>query len=154
MNSAALVLVLDNVRSLYNVGAIFRLADGLGVDQIMLCGITPKPPRAEIHKTALGAEAHVKWRYFGSTTDCISELKNNKYHVVALEITASSQPLLNFKPIFPLALIVGHERDGISSDLLQGVDSRVYIPMFGHAKSLNVATATAIACWNKKMYNA
>lgn len=150
MNSHIVVLVLDNVRSLYNVGAIFRLADGLGIDQIMLCGITPEPPRAEIHKTALGAEAHVKWRYFGSTADCVSTLKTNLYQIVALEITNESEPLQTFKPHFPLALIVGHERDGISDKLLRDVDSRVHIPMLGHANSLNVATAVAIACWHIK----
>lgn len=150
MNSHEVVLVLDNVRSLYNVGAIFRLADGLGVDQIMLCGITPEPPRAEIHKTALGAETHVRWSYYQSTADCVSTLKQKHHQIVALEITDKSESLQTFMPYFPLALIVGHERDGISDKLLQDVDSRVHIPMLGHAKSLNVSTAVAIACWHIK----
>ncbi len=150
MGNEHLILVLDNVRSLYNVGAIFRLADGLGVNQIMLCGITPGPPRAEIHKTALGAETHVEWNAFASTSECLTKLKNDQFNVVALEITPLSVPLQNFTPIFPMALVVGHETDGVSSDVLRDINSHVHIPMLGHAKSLNVATAVAIACWQIK----
>lgn len=142
------VLILDNVRSMYNVGAIFRLADGLGVTKLYLCGITATPPRAEIHKTALGTETNVAWEYATEIKDQISEIKKRGYIVVALELTNTAIPLYDYKPTFPLALVVGHETDGVSHEVLKLADVHVQIPMRGHAHSLNVATACAIALWH------
>ncbi len=145
MSKPNLVLILDNIRSMYNVGAIFRLADGLGVSKLYLVGITPTPPRTEIHKTALGAETRVSWEYIKDVRSQMLELKSSGFTVAALEITPSAIPIHQYKPIFPLALILGHEREGVGESALELADVHVMIPMTGQAKSLNVATATAIA---------
>ncbi len=142
------ILILDNIRSMHNVGAMFRLADGLGISELYLIGITATPPRAEIHKTALGAETHVKWKYFKAIDEAISQAKADNYTVAALELSDQAISLDQFKPTFPLALIVGHETEGVGERTLKSVDKIVQIPMHGHAHSLNVATATAIACWH------
>jgi tRNA G18 (ribose-2'-O)-methylase SpoU len=149
-----LILVLDNIRSLYNVGAIFRTAEGLGVSEIILCGITPTPPRKEIHKTALGAETRISWRHAESTIDLIKEVRNKGTLVYALELTPDAIPLDQFDQLDksdqsnPIYLVVGHERLGVNDEVLNLVDNKIMIPMRGQVKSLNVASATAIACWH------
>lgn len=142
-----LILILDSIRSLYNVGAIFRLADGLGVSKLYLCGITPTPPRKEIHKTALGAETRIPWEHVKDGRGLMSDLKSEGYTVAALEITPEAIPIHHYRPTFPLALIVGHEREGVGKMALDCADVHLKIPMSGSVKSLNVATAGAIAVW-------
>ena len=140
-----IILILDNIRSLHNVGAIFRTAEACNVEKIYLTGICGKPPRKEISKTALGAEKVVEWEYKKSILDLIRDLQKQGYFLVAAELNQRS---INFKKAdykFPLALIVGHEREGISDEILDLVDLIVEIPMLGvHAKSLNVATSCGI----------
>lgn len=148
-----LVLVLDNIRSLYNVGAIFRVAAGLGVSKIYLCGITPIPPRKEIHKTALGGELLVPWKYESNTQDAIYVLKNDGYLIAALELTETAQSLSSYSSTSKntqIALIVGHETNGIDNVVLTACDIHLKIPMHKGIHSLNVSTATAIAVWQLK----
>ncbi len=142
------VLIIDNVRSLYNVGAMFRVATGLGVEKIYLTGISPIPPRKEIHKTALGAENRIAWQYAEDIVELINNLKLNHYLIIALEQTSKSKPLGSLKTQENVALIVGHETDGVSKLALDQADLHLEIPMYHQTSSLNVATATAIALWH------
>lgn len=139
------LLILDNIRSLQNIGAIFRTAEAANISKIYLTGICGKPPRKEISKASLGADEIVPWEYYKNTEDLIKELKDEGYFIVCAELSEKS---VNFKKAsykFPLALIMGHEREGISSEILTLADTIVEIPMLGiHAKSLNVATSCGI----------
>lgn len=140
-------VLLDNVRSLYNVGSIFRTSDAAGVSKLYLCGITGKPPRAEIHKAALGAEKSVPWEYFENPVEIIQKLKNEGWHIIILEHT--DQPRLYHKANyeFPLCLVVGHEITGVSDEVIELADLAIEIPMFGIKQSLNVAVAYGIAIY-------
>ena len=142
-----LVVVADNIRSLHNVGAIFRTADGAGFGGVILCGITGIPPRQEIRKAALGAEEVVPWRYFPSTLEALRLLRRQGYFLLALEKTESSQPIYHVSVRTPLALIVGHEFHGISESVLQQVDAVAHLPMRGHKISLNVSVAFGVAAY-------
>jgi len=145
---AGFVAVLDNIRSLHNVGSIFRTADGAGVDKLCLCGMTGAPPRAEIRKAALGAEDHVAWEYFKTTHEALGNLKANGYHIVALENnTARAKDYRDVQYTFPLALVIGHEYDGIDEETLALCDSVISLPMRGKKSSLNVAVAFGIAAY-------
>lgn len=143
-----LVLLVENVRSLQNVGALFRLADGLGVQEVALCGITGRPPHRDIHRTALGAEEMVAWRYFTSgveAAECYSALG---YEVVSLEQVRGSVCVDRYVPGGQgVVLAVGNEVSGVSDGLLSASCACVEIPQRGSKHSLNVATAAAIALW-------
>ena len=144
-------IILDNIRSGYNVGAIFRTCDAFAVTQLLLCGITPKPPHREILKTALGSTEFVRWQHLPSTEKAIAALKTSIENIliVALETSPKALPLDQWTPPkTPLALIVGNEITGIDSSILQKADLIVQIPMFGRKKSLNVSVATGIALWH------
>ncbi len=138
-------LVLDNIRSMYNVGAIFRTADAAGTKKIFLCGITATPPRKEIEKTALKTIDFMPWEYHESTKELILKLKKKKINIVALEQTTNSQKYHTFSYQKPIAIIIGHETEGISNEVLALCDASIEIPMHGIANSLNVATAAGIA---------
>ena len=139
-------LVLDNIRSMENVGSIFRTADAAGVKKIFLCGITPKPPRKEIDKAALGAVDFVEWEYCEDVKSEILELKTKGTNIIALEQNARSIPLSTFHPLpSTLALVVGNEVNGISKEILDLADQIIEIPMHGKKNSLNVSVATGIA---------
>lgn len=141
------VAVLDNIRSLHNVGAIFRTADGAGVDQLYLCGITATPPRPEIRKAALGAEEFVQWEHAASTSQVLAQLRDQGYQLVALETGPGS---VNFKRAalrLPLALVIGNEYHGMPADILKTCDQLISIPMFGRKDSLNVAVAFGIVAY-------
>lgn len=138
-------VICDNIRSLENIGSIFRTADALGVDKIFLCGISGRPPHQKISKTALGAEKTIPFEYHKQTYRLIDELKKKKVHVVALEQHAKSIDYRKFKPKFPLALIIGHEVKGISKNTLKKADSTIHLPMLGKKESLNVSVAFGIA---------
>jgi tRNA G18 (ribose-2'-O)-methylase SpoU len=140
-------VILDNVRSLYNVGSIFRTSDAAGVEKIYLCGITGIPPRAEIHKAALGAERVVPWEYSKNSVELISRLKNEGFHIVALEHTDGRQFYHVAHYTFPLCLVVGHEITGISDEVIALADQAIEIPMAGIKQSLNVAVAYGIAIY-------
>ncbi len=139
-------VVVDNVRSLYNVGSIFRTSDGVLVDQLILAGFTSTPPRKEIDKTALGATESVPWIYYKEPAAAIRELKKKGYRACCLEITDTVIPYYNVKPTdFPLCLVIGNEITGVSKDALAECDVALEIPQFGIKQSLNVAVAYGIA---------
>ena len=140
-------VVVDNIRSLENVGSILRTSDALGVDKVFLCGISGKPPAEKIAKTALGAEKTVAWEYHKQTGRLIKKLKEQGVFIVALEQTKQSISLGKFKANFPLALIIGHEVKGVSPSALKLSDAIVEIPMLGQKESLNVAVAFGIAAY-------
>lgn len=145
-----LTVVLDNVRSLNNIGAIFRTCDALCVEQLMLCGITATPPSPEIHKTALGAEDSVVWQYFPSTMDCVNLLHAQGYTVCALEQVKGSVDLREFKPCAhkKYAIVAGHEVHGVDQGVVDSCDVCLEIPQFGTKHSLNVSVSSAIAIWH------
>lgn len=139
-------VLVDNVRSLYNVGSIFRTSDGAMITKLFLTGFTPHPPRKEIEKTALGSTKSVPWEYEKNPTTCISQLKEQRYKICCLELTDSSVPYTNIQPgDFPLCLVIGNEITGISKEILSQSDLAIEIPMFGIKQSLNVAVAYGIA---------
>lgn len=138
-------LVLHNVRSLYNVGSIFRTCDSARVKQLVLCGYTPHPPRKEIEKTALGAVDTVSWMYFKKIDDAIEHLRKQKNKIIALEITDNKRKYDSFSiNDFPMAIIVGNELVGIEDRILALCDDAVEIPMYGVKHSLNVSVAAGI----------
>jgi len=137
-------LVLDNIRSMYNVGAIFRTAEGVRAKKIYLCGITAQPPREKIYKTSLGAVEWVDWEYRKKAVQAVRELKGKGVQIVCLEQTDNSIHFKKAKYKAPVAVVVGHELRGISSDVLKLCDLSVELPMHGRANSLNVATAAGI----------
>jgi 23S rRNA (guanosine2251-2'-O)-methyltransferase len=140
-------LVLENVRSLWNVGSMFRTADGAGVAQMWLCGYTGRPPREEISKTALGADAVVPWFEAATALDAVRILRERGHAIVALERTATSTPLSEARVGFPCALAVGNEVAGLSEELLDAADAVHHLPMHGLKSSLNVAVAAGIALY-------
>lgn len=137
--------IVDNIRSLHNIGAIFRIADGFLLEKLFLCGIAGVPPRNEIRKTSLGAEDIVPWEYYNSAAEVVRKLKSAGYEVIALEQTDSSTDLGTSRFRFPMGLIVGHEQHGISDEVIQLVDRAVEIPLHGIKSSLNVSVAFGIA---------
>lgn len=142
-------LVLDNLRSAWNVGAIFRTADGLGVQKIWLGGITPPPTHPNVHKTALGAEKFVPWETASDTATILTSLRNTGWTIWALEQTPQAIALEESSPPDgPLALVVGNEISGVGPDLFPLCHQMVYLPMHGNKRSLNVEVAAAIALWH------
>ncbi|MDE3059241.1 MAG: RNA methyltransferase [Bacteroidota bacterium] len=136
----------DNIRSLYNVGSIFRTSDGAMVEKLFLTGFTPHPPRKEIEKTALGATKTVPWEYYKHPAELIEKLKAEGIKICVLELTAESKPYYTVtREKFPLCLVVGNEITGVSKEILERADLAVEIPMFGNKQSLNVAVAYGIA---------
>jgi tRNA G18 (ribose-2'-O)-methylase SpoU len=144
-----LVVVLDNVRSLHNVGSVFRTADAFRLEAIHLCGITATPPSAEIHKTALGAEDTVEWQYFADTLDSVRSLKEAGYEVLAVEQVEGSRMLGNFTPdpTRRYALVMGNEVMGVRQDVVDACDGAVEIPQYGMKHSLNVSVSAGIVMW-------
>ena len=144
-----LTVVLDNVRSLNNIGSVFRTSDAFRVEHIALCGITATPPHREIHKTALGAEESVEWSYQEDTAKCVKELKNRAYRVYAVELAHESLKL-DKDPVAtdrPIALVFGNEIEGVQEDVMSLCDGFLEIPQYGSKHSLNVSCAAAIAIW-------
>ncbi len=145
-----LVVVLDNIRSLSNIGAIFRTSDAFLVERIILCGISATPPNDEIHKTALGAELSVEWNYFPGTIDAIRHLKDSGYTICSLEQVKGSTPLQEFVPApdAKYAIVAGHEVHGVDPEVVNASDLCLEIPQFGTKHSLNVSVSTGIALWH------
>ena len=137
-------VVADNIRSLENIGSIFRTADALAVTKIFLCGISGKPPHHKITKTALGAENMVPFEHHKQTWRLIERLKKDKIFIVALEQDKKAIIYTKFKPKFPLALIIGNEVRGISKKILKKSDKIIYLPMLGGKESLNVSVAFGV----------
>lgn len=142
-----LVVVLDNVRSMYNVGSIFRTADGFRIDRICLCGITSTPPHQEIHKTAIGAEDSVRWEYHRSTLDCVLALRDEGFRIAAIEQTEGSTNMLTWAEAQPLAVILGNEVKGVDQAVVDICDYCLEIPQIGTKHSFNVSCAAAMVMW-------
>lgn len=140
-------VLLDNVRSMYNVGAFFRAADGAGLEKLCLCGITAHPPKKAISKTALGAEETVAWEHDWDAVHKATELKSAGFQIVAIETGTDAIDLFEWQPRFPVCVMFGHEVDGLRLELLAIADVRVRIPMRGQKKSLNVATAGGVVLY-------
>ena len=151
-----LVVVLDNVRSLYNIGSVFRTSDAFRVAGVVLCGITATPPHAEIHKTALGAEDSVSWRYFEDTMEAVAWLRAEGYTLLAVEQCEGSTMLnqLEVKEVREVrevkkyAIILGNEVKGVHQEVVDASDGCIEIPQFGTKHSLNVSTTAGIVIWH------
>lgn len=152
MSKNFIYTLVENVRSAYNVGAIFRTADGAGVAKLFLCGISARPPHREIHKVALGAEESVPWEYHPNAVEITRRLKQQQVQIVALESGGEGWRYDSAPYRFPLCLVVGHELRGVSDDILRAADLLVRIPMFGKKTSLNVAVAYGIAVYEILKY--
>jgi tRNA G18 (ribose-2'-O)-methylase SpoU len=140
-------VVCDNIRSLENIGSIFRTADAAGADKIILCGICGTPPNPKISKSALGAEKWLDWEYSKLCWQAVEKLKKEKFFIVALEQSKDSIDYSEFKPKFPLALVIGNEIKGVSPSVLKRTDKIISLPMSGRKESLNVAVAFGIAAY-------
>lgn len=157
MKGKELYIIAHNIRSAHNVGAIFRSSDGAGVDKIFLSGYSQRPASADkqdlvkpekmLAKTALGAELSVAWEGADDLVKLINKLKKEGVQIVALEKTEGSVDIRKFQPTFPMALILGHEVDGVKDEVLQLCDAVIEIPMRGQKESLNVSVATGIAIY-------
>ena len=145
-----IVLVLDNLRSMHNVGSAFRTADAFLCEKIMLCGITAQPPHREIHKTALGATDTVAWEYFEYTLEAIESLKKTGYTIASIEQADMSISLekLEIQPGDKLALVFGNEVKGVQDEVVQKSDIVIEIPQFGSKHSLNVSVSIGVVIWD------
>ena len=144
-----IIVVLDNIRSMHNVGSVFRTADAFLLEGIYLCGYTPKPPHRDINKTALGATETVKWEYFSATTEAVQLLKNQGYMVYAVEQAENSVLLHNIASIQSgkLAIVFGNEVEGVGQDPLKLCEGCIEIPQLGMKHSLNISVAAGIVLW-------
>lgn len=145
-----IVVVLDHVRSLYNVGSVFRSSDAFRIEGVCLCGITAQPPHPEIHKTALGAEESVSWKYFEHTEDAVSWLKQQGYKVLAVEQCEGSTMLQDFvrQPEEKYAVVLGNEVKGVQQQVVDMCDGCLEIPQYGTKHSLNVSVTAGIVLWH------
>ena len=145
----SIIVVLDNIRSMHNVGSVFRSADAFLVEAIFLCGYTPQPPHRDIQKTALGATETVDWLYFETTSDAVTQLKSKGYKVYAVEQAAESISLekIRVKPQENIAIVMGNEVEGVQDDVLMMVDGCLEIPQAGMKHSLNISVAAGIVLW-------
>jgi 23S rRNA (guanosine2251-2'-O)-methyltransferase len=143
-----LVVVMDNIRSMHNVGSVFRTADAFLISGICLCGFTPQPPHRDIHKTALGATDSVDWMYYEHTLDAVKDLQARGYKVVAIEQTEGSVLLNKYVHTdIPTAFVFGNEVEGVSDQVIQACDGVIEIPQWGMKHSLNISVAAAVVLW-------
>ena len=140
-------VLLDNVRSMYNVGAFFRVADGVVLQKLYLCGITAHPPKSAISKTALGAENTVPWEHDWDVIRVAEGLQRNGFELAAIETSSQAIDLFDWQPRFPVCVAFGNEVDGLRPELLAMADAHVRIPMLGQKESLNVATAGGVVLY-------
>ena len=151
------VIILDNVRSMHNIGSVFRTSDAFLMQSVYLCGITARPPHKNIRKTALGATETVNWKYFETTKEAVLELKNNDYKIISVEQVKGSILLqdFEFQTNEKYAIIFGHEVKGVSQEIVDMSDFCVEIPQFGTKHSLNISVSVGIVLWeaNKLMLN-
>ncbi len=144
-----LVIILDNIRSMHNVGSVFRTSDAFLVNSIILCGFTPRPPHRDINKTALGATETVSWQYKDSTLDALQELKSEGYKIYGIEQVDNSIELekFTFNTSEKIAIVLGNEVEGVDEGVLKQCDGSIEIPQFGTKHSLNVSVAAGIVIW-------
>jgi 23S rRNA (guanosine2251-2'-O)-methyltransferase len=140
-------ILLHNVRSMYNVGAFFRTADGAGAERLLLSGITARPPKGDISKTALGSETRVRWEAVEDVNAVLAVLRSNTCEIAAIETSTHSVDIFDWQPRFPVCVLFGHEVDGLAPGLLDRCDTHVRIPMLGLKHSLNVASAGAVVIY-------
>ena len=145
-----LIVVLDDVRSMHNVGSVFRTGDAFRIEAVYLCGITSTPPMTEIHKTALGAEDSVKWLYFKNALEAVESLKTEGYEVYSVEQAHGSTMLQDFIPIKDkkYAVILGNEVKGVHQEVIDASDGCLEIPQFGTKHSMNVSVTAGIIIWH------
>ena len=145
-----LIVVLDDVRSMHNVGSVFRTGDAFRIEAVYLCGITSTPPMAEIHKTALGAEDSVTWKYFDTALQAVEALKADGYQVYSVEQAHGSTMLQNFTPINnnKYAVVLGNEVKGVHQEVIDASDGCLEIPQFGTKHSMNVSVTGGIIIWH------
>lgn len=149
MAKLPVVIILDNVRSAQNVGSFFRTADAFGIEHIALCGISATPPNREIHKTALGSEQSVAWKYYASTLDCVAQLREEGYRIIAVEQIEGAAMLDKFRVEdgAKYALIFGNEVEGVDQAVADVVDGAIEIPQVGIKHSLNVSVSAGVVMW-------
>ena len=150
-----LIMVLDNVRSLHNVGSVLRTADAFRIEAVYMCGITATPPSAEIHKTALGAEDSVAWQYFEDTLQAVEKLKTEGYTMLAVEQVEGSLKLgdFAFEPQKKYALVMGNEVKGVRQDVVDACHQALEIPQYGTKHSMNVSVTAGIVMWEVERVN-
>lgn len=146
-NKKEVIVVCHNIRSAFNVGSIFRTADGAGVDKIILGGWSAYPPHPKLAKTALGAEKNIPFQRVWQAWRVLDDLKSAGYNIIALEKTQGAGNIFSFKPKFPLALVLGNEVKGLSKNILSRCDKIVFLPMKGQKESLNVSVAFGAAIY-------
>ena len=144
----SIIVILDDIRSMHNVGSVFRTCDAFAIEKIYLCGFTPTPPHRDIHKTALGATETVSWKYFENVEDAVLEAKSKNYTIYAVEQVHNSL-VLNSENISKqnIALIFGNEVNGVNKDILEKVDGCVEIPQWGAKHSLNISVSVGVVLW-------
>lgn len=144
-----LIVVLDNIRSLNNIGSVFRTSDAFLIEKIVLCGITATPPHKDIHKTALGATDSVDWEYNKNTSDAISKLKNEGYIIASIEQTEKAVMLQNFKieKNKKYAVVFGNEVKGVQQEIVDISDCAIEIPQYGTKHSLNISVSAGVVLW-------
>ena len=145
-----LIVVLDDVRSMHNVGSVFRTGDAFRIEAVYLCGITSTPPMAEIHKTALGAENSVEWKYFTNTLEAVESLRAKGYNIYSVEQAHGSTMLHDFTPCYnnkKYAVILGNEVKGVHQEVIDASDGCLEIPQFGTKHSMNVSVTAGIIIW-------
>jgi 23S rRNA (guanosine2251-2'-O)-methyltransferase len=145
-----IVVILDNVRSMHNVGSIFRTCDGFAIEQVCLCGITSQPPHREIEKTALGATQSVNWIYYAGPVQAVEQLRKGGYTIIAIEQAENSIMLNDFEADKgkKYALIFGNEVNGVSEEVMQMIDACIEIPQFGTKHSFNIVVSAGIVLWD------
>jgi tRNA G18 (ribose-2'-O)-methylase SpoU len=145
-----LIVVLDDVRSMHNVGSVFRTGDAFRIEAVYLCGITSTPPMAEIHKTALGAEDSVSWRYYSTALEALEALKAEGYTVLSIEQAHGSTKLQDFTPAGQdkYAVVLGNEVKGVHQEVVDASDGCIEIPQFGTKHSMNVSVTAGIIIWH------
>lgn len=144
------VIVLDNIRSMNNVGSVFRTSDAFLCEKIYLCGITPRPPHRDIQKTALGATESVDWEYWKKTLDVLEMLREKRYKIVSIEQVQGATMLQNFSPQNnqKYAFVFGHEVSGVAQEVVDNSDFSIEIPQFGTKHSLNISVSSGIVIWD------
>ena len=142
-----ITIILDNIRSAHNVGSIFRTSDAFLIKKIILCGITPTPPNNDIRKSALGSTESVDWEYQENTEHAVNILKKEDYEIIAVEQVEESTSLIKFKSTKPIALIFGHEVDGVQQKIIDMCDQTIEITQWGTKHSLNISISAGIVLW-------
>lgn len=149
IDKTPIIIVLDNIRSLNNIGSVFRTADAFLIEAVYLCGITAQPPHRDIQKTALGATESVSWKYFKTTKDAIKELKKNNYKIASIEQAEEATMLNEFNPTKEkIAVVFGNEVKGVEQEVVNMSDVVIEIPQFGTKHSLNISVSCGVVIWD------